>query len=460
MTEDLIKEAGALGVYASHYLNLNDRDRAIHRPARQTIPILNTPTSPSPSPSIRRKGNPQSLDTSRLLRGQMSRSTMLIDAMNSPLSLNGSLREDDELTAISAFPISDPVLEAADRSELPAPSSFAILMKLIETLAGKDKLGKVVQYGLRILLFYSKRSTSFLQRTHAEGLKFPTGDYKGIAGVIMGLIQRPEFVALFLLKDFETRAAGVVSGLSMYRQMLRCGKTPFRLVNLAYKLSATASVFANKGVEKGILNVRDKWFTPTTLSDLLSVYYSIFDESLLLFKLGVFGDPRFRRFAVKHEALAWYYNIILGLYKSLSKLSTLKESQNQIKINQQVRQRAKALMRNSVNASSSPRSAVTSSYYNYQSPTLRAVSPSPSVRRGLLSSAASTAAQEEIDELGKQIKNEQIEILKLLCDFVFDTITVFELKVYEPVHLSFGLGAGALAMSKVWMQVKEDLQDS
>ncbi|GMF00147.1 unnamed protein product [[Candida] boidinii] len=95
-------------------------------------------------------------------------------------------------------------------------------------------------------------------------------------------------------------------------------------------------------------------------------------------------------------------------------------------------------------------------YYQYQSPSIR--SKSPNGQSVISNTNGNNNIDKELEEIHKEKYMVQLELFKLSCDFIFDTISVFDIKVSQPFHLIFGFGAGFTSLSKIWMDVKENLE--
>ncbi|ANZ73934.1 BA75_00189T0 [Komagataella pastoris] len=377
----------------------------------------------------------------------------------SPLPMNGgSLRNINGVLNDSSA-VADK--QAASTTTSPRVSAFTLLAAILEQLGGKDRLGKVIQYGLRILLIYSKRSSTFLSTVY-EVSDASLNKSGGRFSLLVSLLRRPELLLYWFLKQFEKKATGLSSGLSMYRQMLRAGKTPFRLVNLGYKINDTFQVFKKKGVDDGIVYFRKNWVNEKTVTELAQLYYSWFDESLLCFKLKMIDDPTYRGIATRQERLAWLSTILLTLKKNIFKYQANKRKEQHIRINQQVKYRAKALLSNISDQHqnrSSPRS-ISNYSPRIQAYPSRMASPSPSMKMALTNSVS---LQDTMDAELEALANEQyyimLDILKGFCDLSFDMVNIFSIQIPEVLHLLFGFGAGSLALTGVVSKTRQELMN-
>ncbi|KAG7698706.1 hypothetical protein KL930_001484 [Ogataea haglerorum] len=414
--DDLYREGGALGVYSYYYQTKKDNFNKV----RLTSPIRGqTMTSV----------NGGHLPPSRLQTPvSMSRMPRLDIVSPKPI--------DEDLV----IPNNELVAEAIQRSPLIRPSKLDLWIRVMSQLAGKDKVGKCIQYGLRILIAYSirARKTQFL-----NNFKLTSVDFNGkTQDVLRQLVAQPELIVVLFLGQFEARFVGLTKILSIYRQMLRAGTVPTKVLKLLSRISETVGLLqSSEKASTKLQRLKSDWCNFKSLGEVCALYYAWFDESLLAYKIGLLDEkttPNYRRFAVRHEALAWYTNIILGLRAQFEKLSQLSNKENSLKINYQVKQRAKRLV-STIKADQSP----------------------ISLYGPLENTDAKTQLVQYSTELKKISKEKymvQLEILKLLCDFAYDTVSVFHLKVDEPLHLLFGLGAGAISLSKIWIAEKDKME--
>lgn len=291
--------------------------------------------------------------------------------------------------------------DVAEKTVVP-PSK--IMLSLLNTLVGKDKIAKTAQYALRILLLYTKSFLGSKQKSLRVG--------------------KLNQILLVLCKEFQDRSTGVVAGLSLYRQLLRFGKTPFRVQGLYGKLKSSS------------LKV---WQTEESLGDVIDLYYGVCDEILLLFKMGALRSGKLRQLAGKHEMYSWYYDIILGLKQTYCKLKEVERREMAIKIRLQVKQRAKKFL--------------------LESPLSPAQSPSASQIHSpsLSSSGQLSPLPKELIDIGEERRLLRIDLMRLMCDFSFNSVDIFNLKVPQSLYLLFGLTSGSLGLTKAWIAMERQL---
>lgn len=302
-------------------------------------------------------------------------------------------------------------------------SIYDIWLKMIGDLTGKDKIAKIALYSMRIILVYAEKYS-----TSAS-----TYDWKGEKKLplLVKLLKAPKVLIALLSRSYIKQTMGTISALSVYRQLLRFGKTPFRTRNLLLAILQDVNYARSKGVALGVINAYHSWFNQDRLQEVINFYYGITDELLLLYKIGALtGLPKLRRWAGDHECYSWYMDIILGLKVNYSKLRKLKERELSIRLNQQVREKARQVLKNLKIDNS----------------------PSP-----LFNSLTTELHVLELEQISKERTIVILSILGLLCDFSFDTVDVFNLKVNRAVYLSFGLVSGCCSLTKLYIGFKDQL---
>lgn len=484
ISQDLIIESGALGVFAtSHYfkqqefenhlnkkLNNSNNNFSQYHSYNYTSPIKRNRQYPEQQQQKHLQniyiGSPVKLDFHIHNNNNMSSTSTAVNLTPLPPM---------EINSIPPLNLNEQIISSVTKNKKKV-TNVDVLFKVFDLLAGKDKLGKVIQYGLRILMYYviNLKNSNYLRNLENESVLRYNNNNKGL-NIILNLINNSKFFLLILLNQFEKRSTGLISALSVYRQLLRAGKTPLKVIRLFNKSKFTLSKLINNSYKQkdsniltsSINTISKDWINESTFNDLTSLYYSWFDESLLAYKLGILSNPKYRKISSDHEAIAWYILIINGLRKEYNKLNQLNIKENQIKINYQVKKRAKALMYSMQNSNGnssgnlvlqSPISSPSklNNYYQYQSPSIR--SKSPNGQSVISNTNGNNNIDKELEEIYKEKYMVQLELFKLSCDFIFDTISVFDIKVSQPFHLIFGFGAGFTSLSKIWMDVKENLE--
>jgi len=309
-------------------------------------------------------------------------------------------------------------------------SDWDIFWKIINTVLGKDKLAKVSQYSLKLLIYHADVSQKYLSddKLNITSIKtnYTTSD------LLNNFIKFPRLfvraIAILLCSLVGTNLSGMVSGLGMYRQFLRFGKSPFKLKTLVNKLRTNITYTDTLKFNKSL-------FTASSLSDFTSLYYCVNDELGLLYKLHFYSNKSVQQFAARHEALAWYYETLIALYTTWNSLSDLSQQEMDVKILIQVKNKARMLSKQllgntniSFNTSSSQ------------------------------SEKVSVDDLKNLKDLQFKKKNAWIDIYKNLSDLMFNTYTVFKLPLpFDTMQIWMGISASVLSTIKIYRETKKKM---
>lgn len=173
-----------------------------------------------------------------------------------------------------------------------------VLKYIISTMAGKDKLAKIIKYIIDLIRLR-------LLSTHSSSKH-------------AGLLLKPLVFATNILRSTITLSSAnwVSQQLSIFRYALRFGGTPFRIIDMVKKVS-------NQYMKIGLDPYQWNRFLldDSTIQDGVDIYYGIFDELDMLYKLQILSNENsLYPTVIKHETIAWEIDIILNLnkvYKSL-----------------------------------------------------------------------------------------------------------------------------------------------
>ncbi|ODV97078.1 hypothetical protein PACTADRAFT_1661 [Pachysolen tannophilus NRRL Y-2460] len=409
-----IADAGALGVFVDHI-------------------------------STSQKGD--KIGKNKFIKGKHMQSSLISPptSLSSSTSSVVSEEADDEKGKLFLPPrlTSSRVSEATSEAVSKETTSWIdIWLRILSRLDGKDKTAKVLLYSLRIVLIYASK---FLQKQSKDNLSIILDKPN-----LRLLFLSPNLFLKFLSNFYITRFSGVISGLSIYRQLLRFGKTPLRFLKIFSNLKNDLIYTNQYGFKLGLQKIYENWFNETRFGEIIDFYYGLTDETLLLFKLGLLTDPKLRKFMGRHECISWYYDIILSLKKNLVKISNLNEKEASIKLNQQIKLRAKQML-NNLRAAHNANSSI-----SINSSPLRS---SPSRNREIITT---TAPELELQLIQKEKIIILADIARLSFDFCFDTIDVFHLdhKVPKPLYYMFGVLSGTSALFKVYLGAKDELSNS
>lgn len=349
--------------------------------------------------------------------------------------------EDDKKTADESRKIEelrkleDSFPKKIEAKKVPKISNWKIFWEMLNDLTGKDKLAKLSQYTLRLLLFHAEKSQKFLSDDllNIEIINLRYNNKEKQLNLIRNFIKHPanffKVVIILLCYQFQQRFLGMAFNLSIYRQYLRFGKSPFRLRNVYKKINLNVSL------KNGQLQVNNSnLLNRATLSEVFGLYYSIFDESLLLCKIGFYSSSwtTWRSIVGRHESLAWYYDTWLNLYNAYEKLQSLSQQEVDLKILIEVKNKARILSRQILGA------------HSVALPTAK-VSNEDSIR---------------LHDIQFSKTNSYLDIYKNISDLAFNSYTVFDLPLpFETLQIWMGISASLLNSVKVYRETRKRLEE-
>ncbi|EEQ38201.1 putative peroxisomal membrane protein [Clavispora lusitaniae] len=333
-------------------------------------------------------------------------------------------------------------LPKADSAEpTPPPSDLSpeevspidVFWAMVNDITGKDKLAKFGQYSLRLLLHHSKQAEAYLSDEKLN-IRSINKTYQGtdkMLDLIINFVRNPRafarVVVILICSTFTSRLSGVVPALAMFRQFLRFGKSPFRINALLKKVRN--HLYFDKTSK--VWRIQGSFFSKNTLGELISLYYSVNDESLLLFKLKFLQNKTWRRIAGRHESYAWYCDSWFALYNAWSSLQSLSQQEMDIQIQIRVKQRAKALSKELLGGT-----ALHASHLDDE-----------------------TDDQQLLKEIRFKKSNAMLDIYKTLSDIIFNSYTVFNMKLhFATVQIWMGISASFLSSVKLYRQKKQSLE--
>lgn len=325
----------------------------------------------------------------------------------------------------------DVVISLADEIEMnkKVVAKFEIFKNVLGKLGGKDRIAKVLQYVLNLIKLYLQNTRRYLINEKFTNLslnpklifKTPITYFKLLIFLNSTMMEK---------KIFE-----VTKNISIFRQMLRFGGTPYRIRQFLSKVNNTVKL-------PNVANFSKIWLNEDSLGDFINLYYGICDEVVLLYKLQVLSNPDFKKFIGKHEAYSWYLDIMLGIKQNYNKLQENRSKQLQLNIQQQVRAKASILskkMIENINGSSPLKSQILREFNN-----------------------KSPLNHSTLDQEFSILKHEETiimtDLVRLSFDFICDSIDIFNLKLNPSVYLISGAISGTLGLSKVWLMSKRELE--
>ncbi|GMM34308.1 Pex25 protein [Saccharomycopsis crataegensis] len=315
------------------------------------------------------------------------------------------------------------VKKAVAGSPMKRATTFAILQQMVGSLAGKNSIGKFIQYLLKFLLYYSASfQNSFLSKNKSKisqlevlsvvnSLKSGNNNVSGASAVLQQwlalLVSNPIFTINYakyhVFKTQIDSLEGCANGLSLFRQTLRFGKTPFRLTNWC------ASITQH-------LQQREYgYFTTDDFAvDTIDLTYGIVDELGLLFKLKYYNankQPRFKRVVAKLDEIIWMADIVYQLKMQWQKLQKLKAIKYDL------------------------------------------VSKGPEDEK-----ISVDVYVQKVNQVNHDIEVTQLALAKSCCDFGFDAIDLFSLGISKYIYYLLGVGSGFFNTAKTWKATKRELE--
>lgn len=313
-------------------------------------------------------------------------------------------------------------------------STWEIFWEMINDVTGKDKLAKVGQYVLRLALYHADKTQTYLSEPglNIDIISKRYNSKLKQLNLLRNFIKHPanffKIVIILLCFQFQQKFLGMAKHLSIYRQFLRFGRSPFRLRGLLVKLRD------NIKFKNGQMNINHQMLSRKTLGEVFGLYYALFDESLLLLKIGVYNTKwtGFQEFVARHESLAWYYDSWLNLYNAYDASNTVSQQEMDLKVLIEVKNKAKMLLKQLLgNGSRTPVPATTS-----------------------------PEDAKQLEEIQFRKTNAYLDIYKNISDIVFNTYTVFNLALpFDTVQIWMGISASTLSTIKVYREAKKRLEE-
>lgn len=317
-----------------------------------------------------------------------------------------------------------------------------ILKRIFDTLGGKDRIAKIIKYVLDLLKLCVARSRKSITSWDPEVLQYYSKVLKQLN--FRMALRHPVTIAKILtvamLRNFESKATLVSTNLSLFRQILRFGGTPFRVAALWKKLLLTTQQLSSqKGDDISALATMNKiWLNEASLGDFIDLYYGIMDELMLMHKFKLWSHTGVHKWVAKHEALSWYYDILLGLKKNWCTLQNLKHAQLELEIQAQVKRRALEI-----------------------SSRLHGRGTSPIKRQLLQDLHVENSTDSELAERLASLQREKTvvycDLVRLSFDFLADTTDVFNMKTPPGTYAILSLASGLTGFVKLWINAKQDL---
>lgn len=348
-------------------------------------------------------------------------------------------------------------------------SSWDVWWSMILTVLGKDKMARMGQYLLRLIMYYANKTEGYLSddMINLNLILARYNDREKQLNLFRNLIKHPQNFAriatILVCHLFQQRVKAVVPALSLFRQMLRTGKSPFRIRNLIVAVKRAIS-------PDGTSVNWDKLLVKKNMSDLTGLYYNICDEYLLLYKLKLVHNRDLHALAGRHEMIAWFVETCDALNTTWKRLQELSDEEMDLKIQTQVKQRARVLSRLILGANSIPTASNNNNNASNSNGNVGTHADGLVPGSGVNSMSSSMmssylATHDESREELKQMKEIQfkkysayLDLYKLLSDFAFCFYLVFKVPLpFGSLQIILGVMASALSLHKIYRELRKKL---
>ncbi|AMD19629.1 HCL522Cp [Eremothecium sinecaudum] len=323
--------------------------------------------------------------------------------------------------------------------------NMAVLSRVFESISGKDKMAKIAKCMLDLLRQYVSRKRRWVVSVERDSLAQLS---KLLESWNLRLIlSRPGLLlrvfAARAARELETKSVGVCDTLSTFRQVMRCGNSPFLIVDFYRKIRKTWAEAKNTGNFLEVVN--RLWMNQATLTDVLFLYYAITDEMSLLHKMGVWSHEPTKKFVDRHGVLSWEFDILLSLKNAWFSLQELNAEYSDLQIQLQVLQRSWAL---SQQLHSDKRGAKSATSTTVTTQLMRDLRVGPS---------QSEIVAARLAQLRKKRRIVYLDLGRLTFDLMANSTDVFEIQIPPGTYSALSLCSGVIGFAKLWLLAKADM---
>lgn len=316
-----------------------------------------------------------------------------------------------------------------------------VLQAVISSLAGKDKVAKVLKYTLDVINVFVRKSRQNITKWDPHVLTY----YKKVLRELSlwMVIRHPLTIikvwVVAMSRSFEVKASHVSQQMSTYRYILRFGSSPFQVLSMWRKLLQTyKSGFT-------VSNIHKLWFNEDSVRDVINLYNTVCDELVLLHKLKVWDHAPFYQFLEKQEAISWEADILFSLKSKLLELEEMKKKRYELSIDLRARKQALNLSK-SLQSSNGTLSPIQIQLLHDLKSDIQWTETEIQIKR-------------QLQEYSYEISQIHLDLSRLTCDLVANTTDVFNMKVPTGTYAVFSLASGLSGLIKLWRSTKKELQD-
>ena len=189
--------------------------------------------------------------------------------------------------------------------------------------------------------------------------------------------------------------------------------------------------------------MRKIWLTESSLTDVVGLYFSVFDGLLLFNRLKIWSDKRLCSVASRHRNLAWESRILFDIFHTWEQLNQLQGKETELRVQLLVRERAMRYYR--------------ASTFNSQ----RDAEMSPirkqllrDLRKGDGSSREGRNVETQLEEIRKLKIICRLDLLRLLLDLGANSKNVFDLNLSSGTYNLLLVCSGVIELIKLWLNGK------
>ena len=299
-----------------------------------------------------------------------------------------------------------------------------VLKHIISTVAGKDKLVKIIKNLLDLFkLVLLKASTKIIQND-PEIVRYYTKVFPHNRNWRLLMAHPLNLLKILLIstfKTFEQKITFINSQLGLFRYILRFDLSVSGIVPFVRKIYNICRC-QNNGTGEKLLLINESLF-----QDFLNIYYSIFDQLDLFYKLKLWSNESFYSVVAKHEAISWQLDILLGLKNNYFKLQSLERKQLELEIQSKIKKQALQLYNKSNNSSPSP---------------------SPEMELDI---------QNQMSQMNFDIRLVKLDLTRLIFDLSANTTDVLDIKVPSGTYNVLSLSSGIIGFIKIWINTTKEL---
>ncbi|EDO18596.1 hypothetical protein Kpol_1048p26 [Vanderwaltozyma polyspora DSM 70294] len=336
--------------------------------------------------------------------------------------------------------------------------NFDILYHIVGTIAGKDKLAKIIRYSLdllRLLLVYfngklrEKNPNLTVFYKNFNKLK---GNYSLFKYFIKFPLTTIKFFLIFSFKSVEKKISFINSQLSTFRYILRFGYLPFYLLPYLDKLKSIAK--SPHTIGKIALN-------ETFLQDTLNIYYSIFDELDTLYKLNLWSNDQFYNIVGRHEAYSWQLDILLALKNNWLSLKSLERKELELQLKLQFKEEALELSNfynnfNNDNDKNNNNNIIN----NNDNDDTKTEKPDSVISYSFSNSFSTSDIEQQLKSIKDQKLIVNLDLVRLSFDLMANTTDVFNMKVPTGTYSILSLCSGITGFIKIWINTRRELSSN